>query len=162
MSQGKRPGGLTALAVINFVFGAFALLGIFGLVFLLSAPALMGTMRDKMEQEGASEQELEKMDRDIAEVEKSFDEIGGRTGVFVHIGLSLLSSFLLIASGIGYLKQRRVLGRGFGNAYGILGVIGNVYASTTMGFNFGVMFGFLYPVLTLILINTTFKDDLVN
>ena len=69
---------------------------------------------------------------------------------------------MLIVSGIGYLKQRRVMGRGFGNAYGILGVAGNAYAATTMGFNFGVLLGFLYPVLTLLLINTTFKDDLVN
>ena len=32
MSEGKRPGGLTALAVINFVFAAWGLIGLLGLV----------------------------------------------------------------------------------------------------------------------------------
>ena len=32
MSSGKRPGGLTALAVFNFIFGAFGLLGSLALI----------------------------------------------------------------------------------------------------------------------------------
>ena len=162
MSEGKRPGGLTALAVINFVFGAFGLLGIFGLIFILNAPALMGSMRDKMERDGADEQKLEKMDREIEKVDEALEQIGGETGVYVQIGLSIISAFLLIASGIGYLKQKRVLGRGMGNAYGIIGVLANGAAAMMMAFNFGMLLGFLYPVLTLILLNTTFKDDFVN
>lgn len=31
MNEGKRPGGLTALAVLNFIFSAWGLLGILGM-----------------------------------------------------------------------------------------------------------------------------------
>jgi len=30
------------------------------------------------------------------------------------------------------------------------------------GFNLGTVIGLIYPVLTLILVNTTFREDLVN
>ena len=32
MAEGKRPGGLTALAVLNFVFGGLGALGILALI----------------------------------------------------------------------------------------------------------------------------------
>ena len=32
MNEEKRPGGLTALAVINFIFSGFGLLSLFGFV----------------------------------------------------------------------------------------------------------------------------------
>jgi uncharacterized membrane protein YkvI len=35
-------------------------------------------------------------------------------------------------------------------------------ATLHQGFGIGNLIGLIYPVLTLILLNTTFKDDLVN
>ena len=32
MSEGKRPGGLTALAVLNFIFGGLGAIGALGLI----------------------------------------------------------------------------------------------------------------------------------
>ena len=48
MNEGKRPGGLTALAVINFVFTGFGLLGLLGLIAIF---ALIGAIpTDEMQE----------------------------------------------------------------------------------------------------------------
>ena len=36
MNEGKRPGGLTALAVLNFIFSAWGLLGILGMIVMFT------------------------------------------------------------------------------------------------------------------------------
>ncbi|MDF1702456.1 MAG: hypothetical protein P1V36_15000 [Planctomycetota bacterium] len=162
MSEGKRPGGLTALAVINFVYGGFSVLGIFGLIFLLNAPSILGGLRDKLVEDGAEQAQIEKMDSDIAKMEQSVEDVGGHTGIYIGIGASILFAVILITSGVGYLKQRRGMGRKVGNIYGVLGVIYNLGFALMTTFQFGVLIGLLYPVLTLVLINTTFKDDLVR
>jgi hypothetical protein len=90
-------------------------------------------------------------------------------GVFYLIlFLMAVTSFLLIASGVGYLKQKKVLGRGFGNAYGILSIVYAVMwgllvsADAGGGFNIGTIISLVYPVLTLALLNGTFKHDFVR
>jgi hypothetical protein len=136
MAEGNRPGGLTALAVLNFVFGGFGVLGV------LAMAALFGFFNE------LSEGEIAK-------------EVGGE-GILLFI-LTGISAALLIVSGIGYLGQKRVLGRMMGSFYGIASIANNGL-SLAVGeeFNFGTIVGLVYPVLTLILVNTTFKDDLVN
>ena len=146
MAEGTRPGGLTALAVLNFVFGGLAALGILALVTLLGVVnvATDGEAGEAMAQ-GMSEAGLS----------------GGL--LVITIVLSIASCALLIISGVGYLKQKRVLGRTMGTLYGILALLGTVIGIVGGGeFNFGSIIGLVYPVLTLILINTTFKEDLVN
>ena len=136
MAEGKRPGGLTALAVLNFVWGGFGVLGV------LAMAALFGIFNQLTE--GA-----------VAE------EVGGeRMLLFI---LTALSATLLIVSGIGYLGQKRVLGRMMGSFYGISSIANNGL-SIAVGeeFSFYTIVGLVYPLLTLILVNTTFKDDLVN
>ena len=136
MAEGNRPGGLTALAVLNFVLGGFGVLGV------LAMAALFGFFNE------LSEGEIAK-------------EVGGE-GIFRFI-LTALSAALLIVSGIGYLGQKRVLGRMMGSFYGISSIANNGL-SLAVGeeFSFYTIVGLVYPVLTLILVNTTFKDDLVN
>jgi hypothetical protein len=137
MAEGKRPGGLTALAVLNFVFAGL------GILALLALLALVGA------------------------VDKAASDSGGHLGagmVYLLIAFGLLRMALLLASGVGYLGQKRKLGRTFGNAYGVLGLIDTVLgiALVSGSTGIGTIIGLIYPVLTLILINTTFKDDLVN
>lgn len=148
MSSEKRPGGLTALAVFNFIFGALEIVGAVSWVAMLrfSNAAL----------EGASP--------DTRKIIEAFQHLG--TGLFVVIVLaSLVSGALLIASGIGYLKLKKFLGRSLGNAYAILGVASTLMSSLLMpaelggGFSLGSLVGLIYPVLTLILLNVVFKED---
>jgi len=135
MADGKRPGGLTTLAVLNFVFGGFGVIGV------LAAAAVLGAVNDLTD--GA-----------VAE------GMGSDMLLFI---LAALSAALLIVSGIGYLQQKRVMGKIMGSIYGITSLANNGL-SLAGGAEFSVftIVGLIYPVLTLIMVNTTFKDDLVN
>ena len=137
MADGKRPGGLTALAVLNFVFGGFGVLAV------LAAAAVLGVANDVTDGAVAA-------------------EMGASVGMFQFI-LMALSAALLIVSGVGYIGQKRVLGRMMGNFYGATSLLNNgLSLANGAEFSFFTIVGLVYPVLTLILLNTTFKDDLVN
>ncbi len=151
MNEGKRPGGLTALAVLNFVLSGWYLLSVMGMVTMI---ALFGKLAENMDEQSRTQ----------------FEAIQAM-GKPILIGLLVLmavSSILLLISGIGYIKQKKFMGRTLGNAYAILAVISGVAGALIMnpeaggGFNIGAIIGFIYPVLTLIMLNTTFKDDLTN
>ncbi|HEX7837554.1 MAG TPA: hypothetical protein VF469_08835 [Kofleriaceae bacterium] len=140
MAEGKRPGGLTALAVLNFVGSGFAALTVIG------GAALLGI--GKMAQAAS--------DAKIALPSTSI--------LVLLLLLDTVTIGLLIASGVGYLKQKRGLGRSVGTAYAIVSLVSKVIALITIHNSFGIgnIIGLIYPVLTLILLNTAFKDDLVN
>jgi hypothetical protein len=152
MNEGKRPGGLTALAVINFIFSGWGLIGLLGLAAFFAFIGKIPT--DEME-------EAEK-----AQIE-AFQNMGLSVYVIIF-ALSLISCVLLLLSGIGYLKQKKFLGRTIGNTYAVITIVGSVISGTMFapelrgGFNIGTIISLIYPVLTLILLNTTFKDDLTN
>jgi hypothetical protein len=137
MADGKRPGGLTALAVLNFVFGGLGALGLLALLALLRVADTAGELRNVQISPGA---------------------------VYLSLLLGLVSVSLMIAAGIGYLKQKRVLGRTLGNVYAITSLINTIIGIVAIknGFGIGTIIGLIYPLLTLFLLNTTFKDDLVN
>ena len=81
----------------------------------------------------------------------------------ITIVLSIASCALLIISGVGYIQQKRVLGRIMGSLYGILALLGTmIMIGSGQTFGIGEIIGLIYPVLTLIMVNTTFKEDLVN
>lgn len=152
MNEEKRPGGLTALAVINFVFSGWGLIGLLGLAALFAFIGKIPT--DDM-------QEAQR-----AQIE-AFQNMGLPVFIFIFV-LSLVSSVLLLLSGIGYLKQKKFLGRTIGNLYAVISIISSVVSGILFsvdlggGFNIGTMLGLIYPVITLILLNTTFKEDLTN
>ncbi len=152
MSQEKRPGGLTALAVLNFIFAG---LGVLGLLSMIALFAFMGNI------------DTDKMDENARTQFEAMQSMG--TSFFMLIfALSVFTSILLLVSGIGYLKQKKVLGRFLGSAYGLLSLVSSIMTGLWFdpelggGFNIGTIIGLIYPVLTLILLNTSFKDDLVN
>ncbi|MBM4038840.1 MAG: hypothetical protein FJ290_10025 [Planctomycetes bacterium] len=138
-----RPGGLTALAVLNFVFGGLGVIGLFALFALLSL-ADEGIRGMSLGRHGVS-------------------DVPGAGTVYFLLFLSLVAVVLLITSGVGYIGQKRVLGKCLGNAYGILGIASNALGIVLVG-TAGVsnILGLIYPVLTLALLNTSFKDDFPN
>lgn len=136
----KRPGGLTALAVLNFVFAGLAVIGIFTLIALLRVVAPVV--------DAASGPEA------------SLTQSSGM--VYLGIVLRIASAGLLVLSGVGYIGQKKVLGYGLGCAYGVLGIISAVLSIVTSGFDIMVGLGLIYPLLTLILLNTAFKKAFVK
>lgn len=152
MNEGKRPGGLTALAVINFVFAGWGLIGLLGLAAMFAFVGMIPT--DQMD-------ETQK-----AQIE-AFQDMG--LGVYIFIfALSIISGVLLLLSGIGYLKQKKLMGWGLGNAYGVISIVNSIVsvfifpAEIGGGFNIKIIIGLIYPIVTLVLLNTTFKEDLTN
>jgi hypothetical protein len=152
MNEEKRPGGLTALAVINFIFSGWGLIGLLGLAAFFAFIGKIPT--DQM-------QEAQK-----AQIE-AFQDLGLPVFIFIF-ALTIISSVLLLLSGIGYLKQKKFLGRTIGNTYAVVTIISSVITGIMFapelggGFNIGTIIGLIYPVLTLILLNTTFREDLAN
>ena len=143
MAEGKRPGGLTALAVLNFVFGGF---GVFGVLGALALAALAKEAISLAESHGGKYE-------------------GPSAGLwYVYILFMAAGAFLLITSGVGYIKQKRFLGRTLGTAYGVLSIANVVFGVVLLKTGFGMfsIIGLVYPLLTVVLVNTTFKDDLVN
>ena len=142
MAEGRRPGGLTALAVLNFVFGGL------GAILTLLGFGALALIREAVKN---------------AEAAGTKYEGQGYTMALVGLALLGLGAFLLITSGVGYLKQKRFLGRTLGTVYALVSLGGTVLGiATGGGVGIGTIIFSVYPVLTLILINGTFKDDLVN
>jgi hypothetical protein len=140
MATGERPGGLTALAVFNFIFSGFGALGILG----LSA----GTALIEQNGDAAAKEAVSQVKDHLA----------------LLIALMAIPTVLLLVSGIGFLKQKRVMGRYVGNGYAIFSLASTAISLALMEqkFEIGTIIGLIYPVLVLILINTTFRDDLAN
>jgi hypothetical protein len=152
MDEEKRPGGLTALAVINFIFAGFQVLSVIGLTFSM-------TMMDKLPMDGMTEAQKARI--------VAFQNIDSST-IAIMIGISIISFLLLLLSGIGYMKQKKFLGRMVGNIYAFFGII-SVFISILLlpkeiggGFGISSIIGLIYPTLTLILLDTAFKNDLNN
>jgi hypothetical protein len=134
----NRPGGLTALAVLNFVFG-----GIGAIAALIGYGAIAVT-RGVIEKAEASGLKYEGQPL---------------TMVKVAVALTAVGAALLIISGVGYLKQSRFAGKTLGNVYALVSIGGTVLTAATGGGigGFGLVL-LVYPLLTLILLNTSFKN----
>ena len=140
----KRPGGLTALAVLNFVFGGI------GLITSLMSLAVLN-MADDMVKIGTAGQ-------------ASITDAPGAGTVYANVFLGIIAAVLLIAAGVGYIGQKKVLGYMVGCAYGILGIVGAIVNMATMPGSVVpiIILGLAYPIITLALLNTTFKKCFVN
>ena len=142
MADGKRPGGLTALAVLNFIWGGLS--AIFALLFLTASVLVHGAA-------------------------KAVENAGGEvkeTGVailWLIFAFSAISAFTLITSGVGFIKQKKY-GRTFANVYAVcsLASTGLSVGMAHSGFGGGTVAGLVWPILMLIFVNTTYKNNLVN
>jgi len=156
MASNRRPGGLTALAVINLILGGLSALGALGSLVLIP---FLGTMAEQASMENMPPAQQAQIAA-LADVSAS---------VFLLLAaINVVTAVLLIASGIGYLKLRKFLGRTLGNAYGVVGVVSTLASMVALpaalggGFNILVIVNLIYPALTLFLLNVTFKEDFVN
>jgi len=124
--------------VLNFVFGGLG--AIFGLLGLMAMLAI---------EHGDAAANV---------------EVPGKGLVYFAILFLCVRVALMIASGVGYLKQKKFLGRTLGNTYGVLAIADTIIGLALLhgAFSFWTIIGLVYPVLTLALLNTTFKDDFVN
>lgn len=181
MTEGKRPGGLTAMAVFNFIGSGLDLLGILVLLALIfGSGALVKLIEEgeRKQQEAAEkrvltpeeQREAEKRQKDLEEAKHNlaiFEEFKGGP-LAVILVLNLACATLLLLSGIGYLMQKGVLGRKVGIAYALVSIPTSFIelkltpVEAGGGFSMGTLIAFIYPVLTLILLNTTFREDFVN
>ena len=139
--DGRRPGGLTALAVLNFVWGGMMALGVFASV---AAIAMVRHIDSK----------------EAREAQAAMDQ--NQVMLWVNLLLTLVTVALLIASGVGYLGLKRFLGRALGNVYAIVGIASVGVGVAVEGMNIGTIIFLVYPLLTLVLLNTTFRDDFVR
>jgi len=152
MNGAKRPGGLTALAVINFIFSGWGFIGLLGLAALFAFIGKIPT--DEMQE--AQKTQIE-----------AFQNMGLPVFIFIF-ALSLISNVLLLLSGIGYLKQKKFLGRMIGNTYAVIAIVSSVISGIIFpsemggGFNIMTIVGLIYPIVTLFLLNIIFKHDLTN
>lgn len=134
----NRPGGLTALAVFNFVIG-----GLYGLIGIIALIAFMRPAASAPPQPVPS------------------------WVVGFRLGYLLVDVVLLILAGIGYLRLRRVLGRWLGTGEAMLGLlyfVFNIIVSVSMGFRFSfvLLTNLVYPGITLVLLNVVFRENLTN
>lgn len=151
MTTPKRPGGLTALAVLNFVFTGLGLLSLLALVAVM-----------KFADQAMASATTEKDRATIA----AFNDMGMGPWALI-VGSGILTSALLLIAGIGYLKMKR-WGWIAGNLYALLSIVSALLTVFMMppalggGFNLMSIVGLIYPVLTGILLNTTFKAEFVE
>jgi hypothetical protein len=150
MNDNPRPSGLTALAIINFIIAGFGALSALSRFAILSMDPSAITLPPEVQ--GSLQQMLE----------------SGRGLLAFTAASGLVLTVLLVLSGIGYLQQKRVMGRMLGNTYGVLSILARICSMIILVRGFGpiaaitTFFGFVYPIVTLSLINTVFKPNLVR
>ncbi len=137
-----RPGGLTALAIFNFIFGGLS--AIFNLISLATISAMYDEMARQAERQG--------------------DQMPSELTLYLLGGFALVRAGLLIASGVGYLQVKKFLGRGIGNTYAGLALIAIAVEISLAPQNFAIinLIEFVYPLITLYLLNVIFRKDFVR
>lgn len=134
-----RPSGLTALAVFNFIFG-----GLGGLT------SLFGLATVELQRETLAKSS-----------EITGDPVPSAGLMYGLFALGMLTSGLLITSGVGYIGLKRVTGRLLGNAYALaaLATIALQLGLMSYAFTINELIGFVYPLITLFLLNVIFRKD---
>ena len=136
MAAGKtlRPGGLTTLAIINFVLGGFQALG---------ALISLTTINMVVEVNGAIQQ-------------------SDRGAVVITVVLNVVIAALLLTSGVGFLKTNRWSGWLMANLYvlffvarAVLGATSGLIESDPSTFS---LISFVYPLLVFLFVNFVFPD----
>lgn len=134
-----RPSGLTALAVFNFIFGGLG--AITSLIGLATVDLTIKVLKEQSEVTG--------------------DPVPSAGLLYSLILVGMVTAGLLITSGVGYLGLKRVTGRIVGNAYAAAALVGISLELGLMPYAFTIngLIGFVYPLITLFLLNVIFRKD---
>jgi hypothetical protein len=155
--------------VLNFVFGGFGI--IWGMI-AIAAGGFVSTAGSSANRLAEAARELAREsarrsgDADALEAANQIaPTVESVSAMFYVLGIfALLTAALLIVAGVGYLKQSKKSGYLFGNIYGVAAII-VVFLQIAMlgaGFGIGVILGLAYPIVTLALLNTVFKESFPN
>lgn len=133
----KRPSGLVVLAILNFVFAVPSLWAAVAIYEFETTDLRRGTPTPLVDASAAS---------------------------LLLLATALVIAGLLITSGIGYLKQHRLLGRAVGNAFAVVSIAtALVVVSITHGLVGSIaLLCMLYPIATAALINGPLRTALVR
>ncbi len=84
--------------------------------------------------------------------------------LYFAIAASALKAVLLLVSGWGYFNFKRIAGRWVGNAYAVVSLVDSAVAIFGLPYPVtgGTIIGLLYPVFTLLAVNTMWKPLLVR
>lgn len=134
-----RPSGLTALAVFNFIFGGLS--GLTSLVGLATVDLAIKALEEQAKVTG--------------------DPVPSAGLLYASLAVAGITAALLIASGVGYLGLKRFGGRILGNASAAAALVGIALELGLMPIAFTIngLIGFVYPLITLFLLNVIFRKD---
>ncbi len=152
MSQTMRPGGLTALAVLNFIAGGWACVHALHRFSQLAASLML-------------EQGMAKIEGPAAEQARLMGELNPLLSI-VDIVFLIACALTLVVSGIGYLRLKRLWGLWVGCTYCALGIVSAAFRMNSFppalggGLTPYILLSYYYPILTLLTITTAFRRDL--
>src|SRR5688572_26403959 len=134
-----RPGGLTALAIFNFVFGGLG--GLLNLIGLATIGIQMEALRQQSRETGIP--------------------VPSEALLYGLAAFAVIRAALLITSGVGYLGRKKLVGYWFGNVYAVLALIAITIEITQLKGQFTIfsLVDFVYPLITLFLLNVIFRKD---
>jgi hypothetical protein len=124
-----RSGAVTAVAIINFIFGALALAcGCFAIVGGGALSAFAGNPEFQKQFEQAAQQAAQKQGQPLDPQAKQLLEQPGKAGGLVMIigGVAVAIGVAIIIAGIGVI-QRRSWGRILTLVLGVLWILVNLY-----------------------------------
>jgi hypothetical protein len=139
------------MAVLSFVGAAFNLLQIAGLGFMIYAK---------------SHPDIVKQIPDQQQRDRMAEAIEATPRWYLHTGIAVDLGFvaLLIVVGMGYLALKRRQGWLLGNVWAVSSIAVSALQLIFLHAPFGIMtfVNFLFPLVTLLALNTTFRQDFVN
>lgn len=164
---GRRPGGLTALAVLNLVMAAAGLLGGFGMTMLNGDPDEMSRMADQMdrvaEQPPPSGQDPA-LHRAVTQAMAEQMRTPSPGGFRLMSALGYTGGLLLIGSAFGLLARRRLLGKhvALGAGVALTGCAAAAMTTQSPMFWGFPIFGFIYGIVLVSLVLTSYRNVLVE
>ena len=164
----KRPGGLTALAVLNITFAIIGMLG--GLAMTAMNHDTRGFDRSARDMDYAADHMPEnstmggnpELSRQMAHGMAAQMRRSSPEAFRYMFAAGMVGGVLLLLSGFGFLGQRRVLGRHVGNAAGVALVVCGAIAMTKLGFLFWgfPMLGAGYAIVMMLLVQFAYRPTL--
>jgi hypothetical protein len=140
IGTGKRPTGLTVLAIFNFIIAFFA--GVM-IALLYAAMKLVNNAAHDLGANGS---------------------VPGTGPLYATLALGGVAVLALVVAGVGYIKQAK-FGWIAAHAYAVAGIVNTILALTVLNAHVspvGLVLGFGYPAVTVALVNTVFRKNLSN